>query len=64
MAARLRTAFDLHAAGAQLQRQKLRNANPGANDATIDLLLRAWLRTRPGAERGDVGGDTVARIDG
>ena len=39
--------------GCDLMRQNLRRAHPGADDGAIEELLRAWLRTRPGAEHGD-----------
>ncbi len=36
-----------------IMRENLRRAHPGTDAATIEELLRAWLRQRPGAERGD-----------
>jgi hypothetical protein len=53
LAAKLRLALDLHAAGVALMRQNLRRRHPGAPDVEIERLLVAWLRTRPGAEHGD-----------
>ncbi len=54
VAARLRVALDLHAAGVRLQRQNLRRRFPKADDAAVERMLTAWLRSRPGAEHGDV----------
>lgn len=58
-AAKLRTAFDLFVAGEQMMRQNLKRSHPGASDREIDLLLRAWMRHRPGAENGDGAGRVV-----
>ncbi len=53
---RLRIAFDLHEAGVDLMRQRLRREHPGAPDAEIERRLGDWLRHRPGAEHGDAEG--------
>ncbi|HVS66742.1 MAG TPA: hypothetical protein VMT85_24925 [Thermoanaerobaculia bacterium] len=58
-AARLRTAFDLFVAGERLMRQNLRRQHAEASDEEIDRLLRAWMRERPGAERGDATGRAI-----
>ncbi len=59
-AARLRTAFDLFVAGERMMRQNLHRRHPEADDAVIELMLRNWLRQRPGAEHGDGAGRRVA----
>jgi len=53
-AQRMRIAFELHEAGVRMYRQKCRRENPDADEATIDGMVKKWLRTRPGAEHGDV----------
>ena len=58
---RLRVALDLHSAGVRLQRQKLRREHPEADDKAIDVLIRRWLQTRPGATHGDIE-DAFARV--
>ena len=52
-AQKLRLSLDMFAYGCDMMRQNLRRAHPDADDAAIEELLRAWLRTRPGAEHGD-----------
>ncbi|MBK9129597.1 MAG: hypothetical protein IPM13_17695 [Phycisphaerales bacterium] len=39
--------------GCAVMRENLRRAHPDADATTIEELLRAWLRQRPGAEGGD-----------
>jgi Rv0078B-related antitoxin len=46
-------ALDMFRYGCEMMRQNLRRAHPDADAAAIEELLRAWLRTRPGAEHGD-----------
>lgn len=55
-AERLQVAFDLHEAGKEMMRLKLRRENPAATDTLIDELLGRWLAERPGAEHGDAEG--------
>lgn len=50
---RLRTALALFDDGVDLMRQNLRRRHPDASTATIERLVAAWLRERPGAEHGD-----------
>jgi len=52
-AQKLELSLDLFAYGCDVMRQNLRRTHPGAGDEAIEELLRAWLRTRPGAEHGD-----------
>jgi Rv0078B-related antitoxin len=52
-AARLRTTFDLFAAGVRMMRQNLRRRHPDASEEEIESRLRAWMSHRPGAEHGD-----------
>jgi hypothetical protein len=52
-AQKLAASLDLFEYGCAMMRENLRRAHPGADDARIDALLIAWLRTRPGAEHGD-----------
>jgi len=60
---RLRLALDLFEAGVDLMRQNLRRAHPSASREQLDALLAEWLRTRPGAEHGDVAGAIRLRVD-
>lgn len=55
-AARLRTALELHELGVQMYRQRLRRERPELSDSALAAEVRAWLRTRPGAEHGDAVG--------
>jgi hypothetical protein len=50
---KLDLSLDMFAYGCDMMRQSLRRLHPGADDAAIGELLRAWLRDRPGAEHGD-----------
>ena len=50
---RLKTAFDLFTAGVRMMRQNLKRRHPDADAEQIEVLLRQWLRERPGAEAGD-----------
>lgn len=52
-AERLLTAFDLHAFGVRIYRQRLRLDHPERTDEQIDAAVDVWLRHRPGAELGD-----------
>lgn len=52
-AARFLEACDLHDAGVEMMRERLRREDPGASRRVIEARLTAWLRTRPGAEFGD-----------
>jgi len=59
---RLRTAFELHEFGVRMQRQRFRRDNPDVSDADLDMLVRAWLQERPGAEHGDTAGSPSRRF--
>jgi hypothetical protein len=50
---KLEMSLDMFAYGCDMMRESLRRAHPTAGDDAIEELLRAWLRTRPGAEHGD-----------
>lgn len=39
-----------------MKRAALRREHPDADDSQIACLVREWLHTRPGAERGDADG--------
>jgi hypothetical protein len=56
MAERLQLALDMHEAGVELMRARLRREHPDADEATLDAMLTSWLRQRPGAEFGDSAG--------
>lgn len=58
-AEKLRLSLDMFAYGCDMMRQNLRRTHPTADPAAIEELLRAWLRTRPGAEHGDGEGRSV-----
>jgi len=60
---KLRTAFELHEAGVEMMRQKLRRENPDLEEDAIEKLLAKWLHHRPGAEHGDAEGRPVNRPD-
>lgn len=60
IAARLRTAIDLCAAGIAMMRQNLRRRHPAPTDHEIEEELVKWLRHRPGAEHGDSCGRPVS----
>ena len=53
---RLQIAFELFDEGLVVQRQNLRRRHPDASTEEVDLLLRRWLRSRPGAPHGDADG--------
>jgi hypothetical protein len=63
MARRSRQTFDLFEAGVSMKRAQLRRTHPSATEAEIEDLLRAWLRTLPGAEHGDAPGTLRAAGD-
>jgi hypothetical protein len=50
---KLAMSLEMFSYGCAAMRENLRRQNPQADDATIEGLLHAWLRTRPGAEFGD-----------
>lgn len=54
--ARMRVAFDLYETAEAIMRQNLRRRFPQENEEQIEQRIRAWLRSRPGAEIGDAGG--------
>lgn len=49
----LRTAFELHDAGVEMTRLRLRRKHPEASDEAIEEMVADWLAERPGAELGD-----------
>jgi len=53
LAERLRLALDLYEAGEALMLARLRREHPDESEQQIELRLRSWLATRPGAEHGD-----------
>lgn len=53
---RMRLTFELYEASVQMMRLNLRRRYPDAEDAEIERRIGEWLRTRPGAEHGDVSG--------
>lgn len=44
---RLRIALDLHDAGVDMMRQRLRRLHPGATGAELEHALRSWLLDKP-----------------
>lgn len=56
-AERLRMAFDLHEAGVDLQRQRLKRAHPELDARAVERLLIAWLHRE--GEPGDAPGHEV-----
>ena len=58
----LRQALDMFTTGVGLMRQNLRRAAPDAPLEEIERRVTAWLRTRPGAARGDAPGQPACRI--
>ena len=52
---RARETFELFEVGLEMKRAQLRRVHPEAAEDEIELLLRQWLRYRPGAEHGDAG---------
>ena len=42
-AERMHQAFEMHAFGVALYRQRMRRENPGADESEIEVLTRAWL---------------------
>lgn len=49
----LRVAFELAEAGTDMMRMNLRRRHPEASLEELEVMLREWLHTRPGAEHGD-----------
>lgn len=56
---KLQLAGELHRAGVEIYRAKMRREHPEATERELDLLVGAWLRTRPGAEHGDAVGRRI-----
>ena len=56
LAQKLRLTLALHEDGVAMMRLNLQRRHPRESDAEIDARLRAWLRHRPGAERGGADG--------
>lgn len=56
MAQRLRTALGLFEPGIAMKRAQLRRSHPEASDEEVTLLLKNWMRSRPGAPYGDAEG--------
>ncbi len=56
---RLRLAIDMAATGEALMRATLRRRHPEASAGTIEQMIVAWYRQRPGAELGDAEGRPV-----
>ena len=56
---RLLLAFELHEVGVRMYRARMEREHPDASDAEISAMVRAWLHTRPGAERGDCVGRRI-----
>ncbi|MFB6264176.1 MAG: hypothetical protein ABEL76_11210 [Bradymonadaceae bacterium] len=63
-AERLRTALELFEAGVELRRQQLRRTYPEAGEEEIQVRLREWIQTRPGAEHGDAEGTPIHLSEG
>lgn len=50
---RARETFELFELGLEMKRAQLRGTNPDAGEDEVELLLRYWLRHRPGSQYGD-----------
>ena len=59
-AQRLLAALDLFVDGEALMRHNLQRRRPEASAAEIEQVLTAWVRSRPGAERGDCPGRLIS----
>lgn len=57
---KMRTTLELADLAVRLMRQNLRRRRPDASKDEIEAELRAWVRTRPGAEHGDCDGRPIA----
>ncbi len=57
---RLLAALDLFLDGEALMRHNLQRRRPEASAAEIEQDLAAWVRSRPGAARGDYPGRQVS----
>ncbi len=44
---KLRAALDLHVTGVEMMRCRLRREDPGADDATLEQRVTAWLQSKP-----------------
>lgn len=62
-AAKLRTALLLFDSGVAMKRAQLHRQDPEASEETISRRVSTWLRTRPGALRGDAEGPAGALAD-
>ena len=59
--ARMQTTFDLYEVAEAMMRQNLRRRFPQESEEQIELRIAAWLRERPGEERGAAGGRVRGR---
>ena len=59
VAARVQSALDLCEMAENMRRAQLRREHPDATDHEIQVMLVAWLNTRPGAEHGDAWGRPI-----
>jgi Rv0078B-related antitoxin len=59
--ARAQATFDLNETAEALMRQNLRRRFPRESEEQIETRVLAWLRDRPGAVHGDVGGPVRVR---
>ena len=53
--------LDLYEAAEAMMRQNLQRRYPEESPEQIEIRIQAWLRDRPGAERGDAGGSVRVR---
>ena len=56
-------AFELTEMGVRLRLQRHRREFPDASPEDLARLARAWYRSRPGAEDGDIAGSVRVRPD-
>jgi hypothetical protein len=59
-ARRMRLALDLAELGEAMLRTRLARKHPGATAEEVEAMVVAWRSRRPGAERGDGEGRSVA----
>jgi hypothetical protein len=60
--AKLRMALDMYEFGEQAQRNRLRRLHPDASYEEIEMAIRAWRVSRPGAPMGDAMGRPSRRF--
>ncbi len=57
---RLELALDMFEVGVEMFRRKTQRTRPELSAEQVSVVVRDWLRSRPGAEGGDVIGSPVS----